>query len=57
MVTLCMALHSSHPLQPLDMACFSPVKKAYYKEVDSWSRHTHTQIKKQTFSTAIELAY
>jgi hypothetical protein len=28
-VTLCMPPHSSHLLQPLDVGCFAPLKKAY----------------------------
>jgi dihydrofolate reductase len=28
-ITLCMPPHSSHLLQPLNVACFSPLKKAY----------------------------
>ena len=32
-VTLCMPSHSSHLLQPLDVACFSPLKTAYSKLV------------------------
>ena len=28
-VTLCMSAHSSHLLQPLDVDCFSPLKKTY----------------------------
>ena len=32
-VTLCMPSHSSHLLQPLDVACFGPLKTAYSKLV------------------------
>jgi hypothetical protein len=32
-ITLCMPAHSSHLLQPLDDACFSPLKAAYSKLV------------------------
>ncbi|KAF1924141.1 CENP-B protein, partial [Didymella exigua CBS 183.55] len=28
-ITLCMPPHSSHLLQPLDVACFSPLKRLY----------------------------
>lgn len=28
-IALCMPLHSSHLLQPLDVGCFSPLKRAY----------------------------
>jgi hypothetical protein len=32
-ITLCMPPHSSHLLQPLDIACFAPLKKAYGREI------------------------
>ena len=33
-IALCMPAHSSHLLQPLDVGCFSPLKKAYGKLVE-----------------------
>jgi hypothetical protein len=33
--TLCMPAHTSHLLQPLDVGCFSPLKKAYSRQVES----------------------
>ncbi|KID81380.1 transposase [Metarhizium guizhouense ARSEF 977] len=33
-ITLCMPSHSSHILQPLDVGCFGPLKKAYGKEIE-----------------------
>jgi hypothetical protein len=33
--TLCMPPHSSHLLQPLDVGCFSPLKRAYSREIES----------------------
>ena len=32
-ITLCMPSHSSHLLQPLDVGCFSPLKRAYSRQV------------------------
>jgi hypothetical protein len=32
-VTLCMPPHSSHILQPLDVVCLAPLKRAYSKEI------------------------
>jgi hypothetical protein len=32
-ITLCMPPHSSHILQPLDVGCFAPLKRAYSKEI------------------------
>jgi hypothetical protein len=37
-ITLCMPPHSSHLLQPLDVACFSPLKQAYSKLVQQLAR-------------------
>ena len=34
-IVLCMPSHSSHLLQPLDVGCFGPLKRAYYTEIDS----------------------
>jgi hypothetical protein len=33
-ITLCMLLHSSHILQPLDVGCFSLIKKAYSRQLE-----------------------
>ena len=33
-IVLCMPPHSSHLLQPLDVGCFSPLKKAYGRKVE-----------------------
>jgi hypothetical protein len=33
-ITLCMPPHSSHILQPLDVGCFSPLKKAYGRQAE-----------------------
>ena len=33
-ITLCMPSHSSHILQPLDVGCFGPLKKAYGREIE-----------------------
>jgi hypothetical protein len=32
-ITLCMPVHLSHILQPLDVGCFAPLKRAYSKEI------------------------
>jgi hypothetical protein len=37
-IPLCMPAHSSHLLQPLDVGCFGPLKKAYGGSVESRSR-------------------
>ncbi|KAG7001680.1 hypothetical protein FocnCong_v011390 [Fusarium oxysporum f. sp. conglutinans] len=33
-ITLCMPAHASHLLQPLDVGCFGPLKKAYGREIE-----------------------
>jgi hypothetical protein len=32
-ITLCIPLHSSHILQPLNVGCFAPLKQAYSREI------------------------
>jgi hypothetical protein len=56
-ITLCMPPHSSHLLQPLDVGCFAPLKRAYSAEIDSWSRYSITQVKKETFLPAFHIAF
>jgi len=33
-ITICMPPHSSHFLQPLDVGCFSPLKRAYSRQIE-----------------------
>jgi hypothetical protein len=33
-ITLCMPPHTSHILQPLDVGCFAPLKRAYKTEIN-----------------------
>ena len=55
--TLCMPPHSSHLLQPLDVGCFSPLKRAYSHEVESLIRDHINHITKLEFLPAIKVAY
>jgi hypothetical protein len=55
--TLCMPPHSSHLLQPLDVGCFSPLKRAYSREVESLIRHHINHITKLEFLPAFKTAY
>jgi hypothetical protein len=55
--TLCMPPHSSHLLQPLDVGCFSPLKRAYSREVESLIRHHINHITKLEFLPAFKIAY
>jgi len=56
-ITLCMPPHSSHLLQPLDVACFSPLKRRYGDEISALARnHTH-HISKEDFLPAFKAVY
>jgi hypothetical protein len=48
-ITLCMPPHSSHLLQPLDVGCFSPLKKAYGRQAEDLMRNCITHITKIEF--------
>ncbi|EMD66028.1 hypothetical protein COCSADRAFT_86794 [Bipolaris sorokiniana ND90Pr] len=51
-ITLCMPPHTSHLLQPLDVSCFSPLKRAYGREVEELARQGLHHIDKIDFLTA-----
>ena len=51
-ITLCMPPHSSHILQPLDVSCFGPLKRAYGRQVESRIRLGINHITKEEFLTA-----
>ena len=55
--TLCMPPHSSHLLQPLDVGCFSPLKRAYSREVESLIRNHINHITKLEFLPAFKAAF
>jgi hypothetical protein len=48
-VTLCMPAHTSHLLQPLDVSCFSPLKRAYGQGVQELARQGVHHIDKLDF--------
>jgi hypothetical protein len=56
-VTLCMPAHSSHLLQPLDVGCFGPLKKAYGDEVNELMRNRINHITKQEFLPCFKAAH
>ena len=56
-VTLCMPPHSSHLLQPLDVGCFSPLKKAYGQQIEHLMRQQCTHITKEDFIPAFRAAF
>jgi hypothetical protein len=49
--------HSSHLLQPLDVGCFSPLKRAYSREIESLIRHQINHITKLKFLPAFKAAF
>jgi hypothetical protein len=55
--TLCMPPHSSYLLQPLDVGCFSPLKRAYSREVESLMRDHINYITKLEFLPAFKAAF
>ncbi|KAF7564269.1 uncharacterized protein PtrM4_153210 [Pyrenophora tritici-repentis] len=55
--TLCMPPYSSHLLQPLDVGCFSPLKRVYSREVESLIRHHINYVTKLEFLPAFKTAF
>jgi hypothetical protein len=56
-ITLCMPAHASHILQPLDVGCFSPLKRAYKKEVGALANSSINRIDKLAFLAAFTTVY
>ena len=56
-ITLCMPSHSSHILQPLDVGCFGPLKKAYGRQIENKMRAGTTHITKENFFPAFSIAF
>jgi len=56
-ITLCMPPHSSHLLQPLDVGCFGPLKKAYSREIEQLIRCSITHVSKTEFFPAFYAAF
>jgi DDE superfamily endonuclease len=56
-ITLCMPPHSSHLLQPLDVGCFAPLKRAYSHEIEDLVRCHINHITKEEFLPAFRAAY
>ena len=56
-ITLCMPPHSSHLLQPLDVGCFSPLKKAYGRQVEGLMRNHINHITKLEFLPCFKGAF
>jgi hypothetical protein len=56
-ITLCMPPHSSHLLQPLDVGCFAPLKRAYSQEIEHLIHCQINHITKEDFLPAFTTAY
>ncbi|RFN43212.1 tigger transposable element-derived protein 6, partial [Fusarium flagelliforme] len=56
-ITLCMPAHASHLLQPLDVGCFGPLKKAYGREIEHLIRCFISHITKTEFLPAFHAAH
>jgi hypothetical protein len=56
-IALCMPLHSSHLLQPLDVGCFAPLKRAYGDQISGLAQYSTKQIKKEAFLLAFRAAF
>lgn len=56
-ITLCMPAHLSHKLQPLDVGCFSPLKRSYGTEIEKLMRAYITYISKEDFFPASYIAF
>jgi hypothetical protein len=56
-ITLCMPAHSSHLLQPLDVGCFSVLKRSYGKEIEKLMRNHIHHITKPDFFLAFHAAF
>jgi hypothetical protein len=49
--------HSSHLLQPLDVGCFAPLKKAYRRQVEALMRSRISHVTKQEFLPCFKRAW
>jgi hypothetical protein len=49
--------HSSYLLQPLDVGCFSLLKRAYSRELDSLTSYYINYVDKLTFLPAFSAAF
>jgi hypothetical protein len=49
--------YSSHLLQPLNVACFSPLKRSYGDSILALARNHIYHISKETFLLAFKAAY
>lgn len=56
-ITISMPPHSSHLLQPLDVGCFSPLKRAYGREIEILMKSHIHHVTKVEFFMAFKSAF
>lgn len=56
-LTLCLPAHTSHILQPLDVSCFGPLKKAYGSQIETKMKLGINHINKEEFLPAFFVAH
>ena len=56
-ITLCLPLHSSHLTQPLDVGCFSILKKRYGTQIEHFIKAQITHISKDDFLLVFKMAF
>jgi hypothetical protein len=56
-IVLCMPPYLSYLLQPLNVGCFSPLKRAYSDKINSLSQYSTKKIKKEAFLLAFKAAF
>jgi hypothetical protein len=56
-IPLCMPPHSSHLLQPLDVGCFSVLKRSYGRQIEGYIRNGVNHIDKPDFLQAFYTAH
>ena len=56
-IAVSMPPHSSHLLQPLDVGCFGPLKRAYGREIEGFMKSLVNHITKAEFLIAFQAAF
>ena len=56
-ITLCLPAHSSHLTQPLDIGCFSVLKRSYGRELEAFIKAHINHITKTEFLLAFKAAH
>lgn len=56
-ITICLPSHASHLVQPLDVGCFGPLKRAYGRQLEDFIKSSITHITKTEFFIAFQAAH